>query len=592
MAAVVFFDDEPPKEGEVVVAVDFGTSRTAYCWALIGNETEDIQVEQLSGGISALDVKTPTSVLIDKDGVRGYGFLAEETYVNEREPDHDDWLLFKWFKMSLHNTQEEDPLVKSVCGKELPVSIVLQRALEFVRQRAIQTLLSKNILTSPDPFSVHWVLTLPAIWSDKAKTAMRRAAFRAGLIEREESSRLLLALEPECAAIASQCDRSQANLFTAGSKFLMADCGGGTLDITAHEVLNTAPLQLKELMVPAGGPHGAVQVDKNFFDFFAQFWGVSRYEEMQTTFPNLILGLAKQWEEKKRLVFASPDSGAFMRFGEACQDMGVKPALFAQLCENWNAENPARPVIRKGKVGMTLTHDLVKSFFMQPVQDVVNKIDEVVAGVPEGVDRVLLAGGFANCTYLKTQLAERLEGRNLELVVGNHPDLLIVKGAALFGARPMEVIPSRKCKYTVGVSALVQYDDRIHGAIKPPGGFVRLGGKTMFNIFSIHGRAGDDVRVDERTPTQWYRPESETDTSCEVEILCARDNPRGNVIFADDAGVRTLAKFPIFFDMSKPPQERVIGVDFSFGKTEVCCYVKDRETGRELHRIQPDFKIF
>jgi len=38
---------------------------------------------------------------------------------------------------------------------------------------------------------------------------------------------------------------------------MVVDCGGGTVDITVHEMENEASGNLRELYKAAGGPHGS-----------------------------------------------------------------------------------------------------------------------------------------------------------------------------------------------------------------------------------------------------------------------------------------------------------------------------------------------
>ena len=42
-----------------------------------------------------------------------------------------------------------------------------------------------------------------------------------------------------------------------GSRYMVVDCGGGTVDITVHEITNKEG-QLKELLKATGGPYGAI----------------------------------------------------------------------------------------------------------------------------------------------------------------------------------------------------------------------------------------------------------------------------------------------------------------------------------------------
>ncbi|KAG2496222.1 hypothetical protein HYH03_005820 [Edaphochlamys debaryana] len=98
-----------------------------------------------------------------------------------------------------------------------------------------------------DPGRVLWVLTLPAMWGEAAKARVREAAWRAGLIRARSSHLLLLALEPEAAALAASAHPAVGAaaavggrggtalpLLRPGQVVLVADCGGGTVDVTLH----------------------------------------------------------------------------------------------------------------------------------------------------------------------------------------------------------------------------------------------------------------------------------------------------------------------------------------------------------------------
>lgn len=71
---------------------------------------------------------------------------------------------------------------------------------------------------------VSYVLTVPAIWSEKAKALTREAAVRAGIPEKK----LTLITEPEAAALYCLSLGDVVDLQT-GDRFLVCDAGGGTV---------------------------------------------------------------------------------------------------------------------------------------------------------------------------------------------------------------------------------------------------------------------------------------------------------------------------------------------------------------------------
>ena len=48
----------------------------------------------------------------------------------------------------------------------------------------------------------------------------------------------------------------------------MVDCGGGTVDITVHEVLDSEHRRLKEVYKASGGPYGSVGQCGTRIDYF------------------------------------------------------------------------------------------------------------------------------------------------------------------------------------------------------------------------------------------------------------------------------------------------------------------------------------
>ena len=78
---------------------------------------------------------------------------------------------------------------------------VISESLRYISEKALAKLaeqVGKVVKTK-----IRWVLTVPALWSEEHKFFMRRAAEDAGIIEDQNSSNLLLSLEPEGASI--QC---------------------------------------------------------------------------------------------------------------------------------------------------------------------------------------------------------------------------------------------------------------------------------------------------------------------------------------------------------------------------------------------------
>jgi hypothetical protein len=65
-----------------------------------------------------------------------------------------------------------------------------------------------------------------------------------------------------------------------GDKFVILDCGGGTVDVTVHSLVTKAPFRLNELAPPSGGPWGSTYVDAAFCNVLRDMMGAASYQRL------------------------------------------------------------------------------------------------------------------------------------------------------------------------------------------------------------------------------------------------------------------------------------------------------------------------
>lgn len=192
-----------------------------------------------------------------------FGNHALQRYA-EMLDDEETGMLFQTYKLHLLHM---DPNAVSLDGRELPLMKVISESLKFIAEKALAKLseqVGKVVKTK-----VRWVLTVPALWSEEHKFFMRKAAEQAGIIDDQNSSNLLLSLEPEGASI--QCREDSEPQVRAqmvkDSVIMVLDCGGGTVDITIHK-LTCEPEErflCEELLPSSGGCQwGSKFVDMHF----------------------------------------------------------------------------------------------------------------------------------------------------------------------------------------------------------------------------------------------------------------------------------------------------------------------------------------
>ncbi|NXE94007.1 HS12B protein, partial [Menura novaehollandiae] len=189
-----------------VVAIDFGTSYSGYCFSLASGTD---QIRQVYWGIEHgyKTPKTPTCILFnEKQEFKNFGYDAVMKYKSLPSSKADSWYFFQNFKMQLYNTVGGTNItsgmeLKASNGKLLPALTVFSESLRYLKEHVLNTIKEASFQTVYDQEEITWVLTVPAIWSAAAKQFMRLAAKEAGIISDMLAENLIIALEPEAASL-------------------------------------------------------------------------------------------------------------------------------------------------------------------------------------------------------------------------------------------------------------------------------------------------------------------------------------------------------------------------------------------------------
>ncbi|NXS31071.1 HS12B protein, partial [Pomatostomus ruficeps] len=183
-----------------VVAIDFGTSYSGYCFSLASGTD---QIRQVYWGTEHgfKTPKTPTCILFNqKQEFKYFGYDAVMKYKSLPSSQANSWYFFQNFKMQLYNMVAGMEL-KASNGKSLPALRVFSESLCYLKEHALKKIKEACFQTTYNQEDITWVLTVPAIWSAAAKQFMRLAAKEAGIVSHMLSDNLIIALEPEAASL-------------------------------------------------------------------------------------------------------------------------------------------------------------------------------------------------------------------------------------------------------------------------------------------------------------------------------------------------------------------------------------------------------
>ncbi|XP_060570709.1 heat shock 70 kDa protein 12B-like [Ruditapes philippinarum] len=560
----------------VVVAIDFGTTYSGWAFSYRHEyERDPLKISAQTFKGNTLSHKVPTCILIKSDGktVDSFGYNAENKYAEIcEEKEQRLWFFFKRFKMMLfkdkgmtrHDTIEDET------GKKLPAIKVFKLSIDCLVKDVLDTL-NNHVDSRIYVSDIHWVLTVPAIWNDAAKQFMREAAEKA----RIPGKNLSICLEPEAASVYCRhlpVSKEVASLgqFSSGTKYLVLDAGGGTVDITVHEVTDQG--NLKELHKASGGDWGGTKVDEAYEAFLTSIVGPSIISTFKTKHLEDYIELCRNFEKDKRQISPTKRDGKVtMRvipsLSKLCKDLAGLD--FTELFLQSKFSSNSKVVGDK----LRINAEVFAEFFKPTVSKIISHIaDLLTKPAVQGCAAILMVGGFSESPMLQENVKSSF--RNMNVIVPDDAGLAVLKGAVIFGHEPTTII-ERICKYTYGYATSHRYNDRCNH----PKGRVekdRNGDLRCYDIFAIHVKAGQSVKVDEEQPESIGTLVTDDQTSFVVNVYASSStNPR----LTTEDGCSLIGKLTVPISDTSSGRKHEFGIRFIFGGTEIFVKVVDKESG-------------
>ncbi|XP_045181401.2 heat shock 70 kDa protein 12A-like [Mercenaria mercenaria] len=561
----------------LVAAIDFGTTFSSWGFSFkheFDLEPTKVTAKHWAGLQSAVSLKGPTTILIKPDGqtIDSFGFDAETKYAElADEQQHKEWYFFKTFKMQLFGKigLQRDFTIEDATGKSLQAKNVFSLSIRYLKDDLLDMVKRQVLdeyLTESD---IHWVLTVPAIWNDAAKQFMREAAEEAGI----KKEHLMIALEPEAASLYCRLlptARNQDSLvkLQPGSKYLILDAGGGTVDITVHEI--TQHHDLKEIYKANGGDWGGTNVDQAFEEFLSEITGTGVMDSFKEKIIEEYLDLMRGFEVKKREIRA--DKQMVMKIPVALFDL-------AEELTGKRVSNTLSNSRYQGKVQLTgdklkLHPDVLAEFFKHSLQNITDHL-ETLFEKPEVEDceALLMVGGYSESHVLQHSIKNKFPTK--KIVVPADAGLAVLKGAVIFGHNPT-LIAQRVCKYTYGNQVAHEYSQSC--SHKPSRKLYENGICHCNDIFYAHVRAGDVIKLGSEQDEQTFCPIYPLQTSIWFDLYCTEKRYPELVT---DPGCVKLGSVTIPMSDTTGGCTRMVGVSFLFDGTEIEVKARDVTKGTE-----------
>ncbi|KAG2176262.1 hypothetical protein INT43_005496 [Umbelopsis isabellina] len=464
---------------KIVLGYDFGTTFSGASYAYCQNE-EILDVQRWPQKKQLGYPKVPTVLLYEKGSppkLVDWGHGARKLYAKPGAAKKYD--LLTGFKLNLDENLDRPSVIHGI-----PVATAIADYLSCLHKHVVQEL-GKQFARNYTPEQFRYCLTVPAMWSDRAKAKMRTAAIEAGLIASSDPlDRLMITSEPEAGAIYCEKYCQEANM-VPGDRFMICDAGGGTVDLIVFEIEepNEKNSRLKEITKGMGESCGSIFLDQRFQALLEEKLG----SELERLPPSSLNQMMDNFIDTIKPEFDGVESEEHYLALPASIDLDVLSS---------------RGVEYEDDVLVISGEELKYKVFDPVVNNVIDLIRiqlDQVEGNP--LKTIFLVGGFGSSGYLYNKVKATFEPEVSQILYPSRAALAIVRGAVLAGLHP-QPISTRISRRTYGINAGLPFDLLLDS---PNTRFVRPDGSVRcITRFLPFAHKGDAIPVDQCIREQMY----------------------------------------------------------------------------------------
>ncbi|XP_078325396.1 heat shock 70 kDa protein 12A-like [Crassostrea virginica] len=374
-------------------------------------------------------------------------------------------------------------------------------------------------------------------------------------------------------------ENSTFGVFKSGSKYMAVDAGGGTIDITVHEVQDDETL--KELHKADGGNWGGTKVDSSFRSLLASIVGNDVIETFTSDHKYDYLDLLRDFEIKKRTIQPSLSEKVTFKVPinllETFRELNPGSNIKTVVTSNARYKNQLTWTGDKIRMEANLT----KTLFDESCKKIVDHMHQLFRHPSvKDVSSILLVGGFAESPMLQEAVKEAF--RNKKVIVPQDAGLAVLKGAVLYGHEP-KTISARVCKCTYGIKTRRKFDKTIH----PQSKRVLVDGVDWCeDIFDVHVSVGKLINVGEPQVKKEYIVVRDDQRSMSFSIYISNEKePK----FTTDVGCTCLGKLTIDLPDTSKGMDRGVFVHMTFSGTEITVTAVDKDDPTKTVSTNVDF---
>ncbi|KAF8439648.1 hypothetical protein BGX38DRAFT_1273225 [Terfezia claveryi] len=467
-----------PQQNTLIIGIDFGTTFSGVAWHNLASDKTHHNQDWPDQNQSS--DKVPSVLRYSSKGIKWGNVPATpaskrlewfKLLLNEGDYSTPAELLQRLKRKGLKgypeskstNLAQLQTTIKAIPAGKKPADLAadyLRLLYEFIQFRIGESFpVLKEQLGDEGAVEIKCCLTVPAIWDDKAKDITKQAAIAAGLSENQ----IFMISEPEAAAVhcLTDLDEMKGNL-KVGDVYVIADCGGGTVDLIPYEVTKISPLKVSECTIGTGALYGSTVLNRRFEDLVISRIGQEAYDKMDDDDRQV---MRKDFETEIKPKY-HPDNDHDDELDDdncmVCAVPGVP-----------DSDDPTVRV-KKGKIKFSKNElkGIFESTFTEIAELVQKQVKMAQEATKKNVDGIILVGGFGSSQYLANWLKENVrnkDGKEIKLIRPSKPAVAIVLGAVKHGIRMHRagksqwgIVESRRARYHYGISIIEPFKFGVH----------------------------------------------------------------------------------------------------------------------------------
>ena len=293
----------------------------------------------------------------------------------------------QWFKLALdptktspgstHPEEYKDRLRLEIPHHATPESLIADYLRAIVGHFKIE--LQRQVGPAYHSMAFTYIITVPAIWSERAKVKTLECAEKAGLGPQSE---IRMVSEPEAAAIHA-LQPSHPHGLKAGDTIVMCDAGGGTVDLITFTITRLTPkLGLRESAPGTGQLCGSTFLNRRFEVFLRERlegddgWENDTLERAMAHFDSVV----------------------------KCGFRGGENEIFPVPVPGIQDNNSLK--VRRGQ--LSVSGKELRAIFLPVLRDVGNLVEKQIQDSKSKVNAIFLVGGFGQNAFLHAYLQSRV----------------------------------------------------------------------------------------------------------------------------------------------------------------------------------------